>query len=43
MYTYKLTFLGGYQITVQATSPRQAQEYYSKLYDLEVINVRWIR
>lgn len=43
MYIYEITFLGGNKLKVRANSPKEAQEYYSKLYDNEVIRVKWIR
>lgn len=43
MYRYEITFLGGNRMIVTATSPRQAQEVYTKLFNIEVINVRWLK
>lgn len=42
MYKYKLTFLGGSTLIVHAKSPRHAWEYYSKYFNIEVIQVKWI-
>ena len=44
MYSYEITFLGGSQIRVFATSPREAHDKAQLRYaDLEVIRVVYLK
>lgn len=43
MYVYRITFLGGGTTTVRANSPKEAWNFISAHWDLEIISIKWMR
>lgn len=43
MYVYLVTFLGGSQTKVRASTPKEACERASNTFKLEAIRVKWLR